>query len=241
MLQRIKSNDVHTDIYFCIHHYTGRLTAWERGANFVVNHAMRFGDVLNAAQVIPVEPDSFPRRCIRAEQDPEILLRRVLPHSDRDQIQALADDIRANKRGLLERWAKKKKPHEPQVHAEINIAHHFYFKDLAFAFGDRYIGCSKPPCYCCHLLLDRHPGQFTMRQTSKNAWLSWSPGIPFVEIQEGGADNSGLQDDRLVAAVRGVSQRLHQDIVEALSRQQTLRGNKFDSTNGETLSVLVRR
>lgn len=226
---------------FRICHYIGRLTAWERSANFVTSHAAHFEAVLRTAIVLPVMPPSPSRRSIQVMTDVEMLLRRVLQLEDRRQLRTLASSLRTNGRNLLEKWARKTTQQVPCVHAEINVAHHFYFHHLESTYADRYIGCSKPPCYCCQLLLDEHPGQFRMRHTSNNAWLQWSPGIPFIGSEGGRADSGVAGDDRLVAAVQRVSERLLQDIVEVVSRQQTLRGSKFDSTNGETLSVLVRR
>jgi hypothetical protein len=69
----------------------------------------------------------------------------------------------------------------PKVHAETLIMEHFYFNQLHFFENDRYIGCSKPSCYCCDLYLRNHPGNFVARPSHGNVWVKWCP--PF-EVDE---------------------------------------------------------
>lgn len=45
----------------------------------------------------------------------------------------------------------------PNVHAEIRVLEHFHENSLRFAGNDRFIGCSKPACYCCQLYIQHHP------------------------------------------------------------------------------------
>jgi OTT_1508-like deaminase len=37
----------------------------------------------------------------------------------------------------------------PRVHAELILLEHFYANNYQYVDGDKYIGCSKPACYCC--------------------------------------------------------------------------------------------
>lgn len=46
---------------------------------------------------------------------------------------------------------------KPIVHAEIRVLEYFYGNDLVFAGKDRFIGCSRPACYCCQLYIQHHP------------------------------------------------------------------------------------
>lgn len=63
----------------------------------------------------------------------------------------------------------------PRVHAELLVLDHFYSNDLSFAGSDRYIGCSKPACYCCSLYIQHHPGNFVRPKSHQRLYLSWKP------------------------------------------------------------------
>jgi hypothetical protein len=39
----------------------------------------------------------------------------------------------------------------PRVQAELILLEHLYVHEYQFVDGDKYIGCSKPACYCCYL------------------------------------------------------------------------------------------
>ena len=70
----------------------------------------------------------------------------------------------------------------PKVHAETLMVEHFYFNQLHFFGNDRYIGCSKPSCYCCDLYLRNHPGNFEARPSHGNVWVKWC--LPFEADEE---------------------------------------------------------
>ncbi|KAI0439825.1 hypothetical protein F4803DRAFT_553696 [Xylaria telfairii] len=62
---------------------------------------------------------------------------------------------------------------KPLVHAEIQVLEYFYSAQLRYFADARYIGCSKPACYCCHLYISHHPARIVEPQTSKKLYLNW--------------------------------------------------------------------
>ncbi|KAI0453611.1 hypothetical protein F5B21DRAFT_276238 [Xylaria acuta] len=62
---------------------------------------------------------------------------------------------------------------KPLVHAEIQVLDYFYGAGLQYFDDARYIGCSKPACYCCHLYILHHPARCVEPQTSKKLYLNW--------------------------------------------------------------------
>lgn len=82
---------------------------------------------------------------------------------------------------LKEEYASKN--FKPRVHAEIQVLEHFW-KDRRFFDDDRYIGCSKPPCYCCHLYMQHHPAKCVVPQTSRKIYNTW--GLAALDSQDQG-------------------------------------------------------
>lgn len=64
---------------------------------------------------------------------------------------------------------------KPVVHAEIRVLEYFYENRLEFADNDRFIGCSKPSCYCCQLYFQHHPLRCVKPDGHHNVWLNWGP------------------------------------------------------------------
>ncbi|TVY82417.1 hypothetical protein LSUE1_G005846 [Lachnellula suecica] len=61
----------------------------------------------------------------------------------------------------------------PRVHAELTLLNHFWAQNLEFVDADRYIGCSKPACYCCYHYIQAHPGRFILPPSHNSIYLNW--------------------------------------------------------------------
>ncbi|KAE9380971.1 hypothetical protein N431DRAFT_363089, partial [Stipitochalara longipes BDJ] len=61
----------------------------------------------------------------------------------------------------------------PRVHAELNLLEYFHIKRLPFVDDDRFIGCSKPACYCCYHYISHHPGGFVRPSSHGIRYLNW--------------------------------------------------------------------
>ena len=121
---------------------------------------------------------------------------------------------------------------QPRVHAEIPMLKHFApgpspartgpkqergspprrrgpRRPRRFAFDDRYIACSKPPCFACALYRDVCHAGVAMRPGHGNVWLAWS--LP-CEPGGGGADDPGRHDSRrpsrLLDATRNIDRMI---------------------------------
>lgn len=73
----------------------------------------------------------------------------------------------------IERWASIEC--STIVHAELITLDHFYRYNLPFAHGKRYIGCSKPSCFCCAIYMANHPLKPIKRPSHNNVWVKWAP------------------------------------------------------------------
>ncbi|KAF4626908.1 hypothetical protein G7Y89_g11247 [Cudoniella acicularis] len=67
------------------------------------------------------------------------------------------------------------KDFRPRVHAELNLLEYFHMNRLPFVDDDRFIGCSKPACYCCYHYISLHPGGFVRPSSHGIRYLNWRP------------------------------------------------------------------
>jgi hypothetical protein len=119
---------------------------------------------------------------------------------------------------------------KPIVHAEIQILEYFYRNELHFMDGDRYISCSKPACYCCHLYIRYHPLGVVEPGTHKKIYPNWGP--PLLPL---GDNDPGFRDQRDVLnhMVRSIR-------IDALAQVHLCASSPAfhpDSTTGITVSV----
>jgi hypothetical protein len=64
---------------------------------------------------------------------------------------------------------------KPVVHSEIMVLEHFHSQHFQYVDDDRYIGCSKLACYCCHLYMTHHSSRCVIPQSHQDIWVKWSP------------------------------------------------------------------
>ncbi|PIA97955.1 hypothetical protein CB0940_05371 [Cercospora beticola] len=163
----------HDTLWTHLRHRIGRLGSFKRASRFLAKNAPKFADIIRDAKVKLVDSQPRVRTPISVGPDLETLLTRVCAWLKQEAILAQA----TKKLETAENKLKSLREHTlmPIVHAEILILNHFFTKDLRFVNDDRYIGCSKPSCYCCSLYFDAHPGNFVQRPCHGNAYVKWSP------------------------------------------------------------------
>ncbi|ERS97852.1 hypothetical protein HMPREF1624_06023 [Sporothrix schenckii ATCC 58251] len=80
----------------------------------------------------------------------------------------------------------------PRVHAEVQVLEHFHAQRLVWADnGDRYIGCSKAACYCCHLYFRHHPLRPVVPDCHNKVYLKWGP-----PLLVGGVAHPGFKEQQ---------------------------------------------
>ncbi|TLS24270.1 hypothetical protein PpBr36_09083 [Pyricularia pennisetigena] len=83
--------------------------------------------------------------------------------------------------GILKTIKERNNLNKPCVHAEILVLEHFWVDNRTFAFGDRFIGCSKPACYCCKRCIEGHPMGCVVPDSHEKFYPNWSPPLLGVE------------------------------------------------------------
>ncbi|KAI0539331.1 hypothetical protein GGR58DRAFT_524647 [Xylaria digitata] len=112
----------------------------------------------------------------RAEPDIHIdnIMVRMLPCGGFDARYKEAAAIMNQRFNIVTRFKAKYDDNNfnPLMHAEIQVLEHFWGQRQFFN-DERYIGCSKPACYCCHLYMQHHPSKCVVPQTSRKVYVNW--------------------------------------------------------------------
>lgn len=217
------------DSWFQIHHYLARLGSWFRAAYSVVRLSHRFSDILAHFSVRHVRASlRLDCRPLDFEADPQIVLNRVFPNYKDTSILSNALCRIQGARKLAERYQLR--PPIPRPHAESKILNHFFLHGFEFVKGDRYVGCSKPSCYCCRQYFRCHPAQAHIGRTHNNVWIKWS--LPSSLIRDHGeVDRESLRMMRLM------TDTIRNEIMALIVADGTPMVAMFDSTTGLTVST----
>ncbi|KAI0126794.1 hypothetical protein BJ170DRAFT_596365 [Xylariales sp. AK1849] len=163
-----------------LRHRLGRLAHHIRASEQVITDSTRLQTFFDEFVVCPIpvlpsvarpEPDNHTtlhgilNRMISSDDD-SVLSNYVESLTDMDQKLKILERIKGQYRD---------EKFKPCVHAEIQVLEHFYKEKLQYAQGDRYIGCSKPACFSCHLYIRIHPAGCVAPQTHQNIYLNWGP------------------------------------------------------------------
>ena len=214
-----------------IRHYIGRLGSYHAAAMTVVASADKMSGTIQVADVDWIEASTSMAHTKRfkLKHDLATLVAKVCPRLS--HFEGRKEEVRSRLTGaeaLLHEFQTNYQT--PVVHAEAAIAHHFYTKRLKFAHGIRYIGCSKPSCYCCDLYFSCHPGGFIRRPCSGRAWLRWDLPRSRMPRSEETSRNISIIRDMLIA--------MYGDLDNDIDGKRYGIRAEFDSTTGMSIPKL---
>lgn len=167
-----------SNIWSSLRHYLGRLAWFVKAVKFVVRVAQTtqlFSKPYRVQPIQGIKRYSRSRKIDTSEFSAIVDRMFVAPASGQmQQFLDGADDIR-----LPDAFTAKFNEANPrsQVHAEIMVLEYFYANRLEFLGDDRYIGCSKPSCYCCQWYMFFHEMKIQPRPSHYNVWSKWSPAV----------------------------------------------------------------
>lgn len=225
-----------------IRHYIGRLGSWIKAVRILFQCALRFPQRIENAQVKVIDPCGLvdqPNKDHLTGIDGAI--RRMVParHESlaKDLIRALADiDLFAS---INNRFCENYLGVRPRPHAELLVLEHFHQNNFEFVGDDRYIGCSKPSCYCCHLYMQQHPGGFTPRPCHGNLWINWAPPIPLPSVDPTQTTKSRPQEHHTFKMIQEMIPRIRQDLQDQVLSKRPKRTKLPDSTTGMSSVMLM--
>lgn len=89
--------------------------------------------------------------------------------------------------GLIQALSHYSQKGFTEVHPELLVINYFdALSDGGFIDErDKYIGCTKPSCYLCHLFISYHPARYSMIRSNSRICLNWR--LPDISHREGNA------------------------------------------------------
>ena len=231
-------------IWSDIRHYIGKLGAWDKATRILILGAQKFPQRIENAQVEIIRPDgpaNVPN--ITHITDLPGIVRRMLPADQatlgEELEQVLADtDMVAH---IQSRFREEYTNIKPRPHAELLVLEHFHRNGFDFVSGDKYIGCSKPSCYCCHAYMQCHPGGFTPRPCHGNLWINWAPPIP-LPVSASGNNPQGRrvrpQEHHTFQMLQNMLVQIRQDLQDQILSRRPRRKKLPDSSTG--ISSVIR-
>ncbi|KAI1813515.1 hypothetical protein GGS20DRAFT_586459 [Poronia punctata] len=170
-------------------HRLGRLSHHIRAPNQIVEDVSACDQLRNVLDEFDVQSIEQQPVVTRPDAESDISIRgimnRMLPKgvllSEPEYMEAA--ELMNSRHQIVEKFRKfyDDKDFKPVIHAEIQVLEHFWDRQpqkrrrfLGGILGeDRYIGCSKSACYCCHLYIASHPAACVVPQTSRKAYINW--------------------------------------------------------------------
>jgi len=222
-----------------LRHYIGRLGSHVKAAKTLVAAAMRFPAFFDDFE-IEYLPSSKP-----AESPPLMdklttldgIINRMLKNENTSKVpfyQKALNDMDTKFEIYQKLIDKYKNPtFLPRVHAELILLEHFYSGEYDFVDGDKYIGCSKPACYCCYHYISAHPGNFVRPASHNKTYLAWRP----PDIVDDDAEESAMKRRRDI--INKMLENIRVDVLKQIEKQSGRRHTHPDSTTGITPSVAV--
>ena len=218
-----------------LRHYIGRLGSWSRASKVLLRAAKLFPNLLHDFRVeYLVSPPPIAAPSADAKTNLDNALGRMIPKAENQLLHDVREavntftvmDISAD---FIAKYTDGN--FKPRIHAELLLLEHFYHRNLRFIENDRYIGCSKPSCYCCDLYMKCHPGDIVTRACHGNLWINWRAPIPPVDNDEQARKHTAKMLNEMVKTVR-------RDAIGQLLSKQPRRRRVPDSTTGISPSIL---
>jgi OTT_1508-like deaminase len=218
-----------------IRHYVGRLRSWPRSAESLVRVARRHPRLVSgfSCEIVPTpSPMRLPSPDEKTSLDS--MLRRMVDRSETERVEKLQDILKCIRQFDIEASFKKQyadKSLNLRIHSEVLILEHFYVDGRNFMNNDRYIGCSKPSCYCCDLYIRYHPGRFEHRACHGNLWTNWALPVDIRSEPASSMHAKKILDDMI--------KQVRRDLLHQIESKQPQRRRWPDSTTGMSGSILV--
>ena len=199
-----------------LRHHIGRLGSWAKSAESIVRvgRNKNFRRLLKSLDCHAVpQPEPLSLRIVDPEENYRQLLQRAFPELDIDRLQERFDICTRNGASIRKSIGElRENDPQPFIHAEMSILEHFLSSKRVF-YHDKYIACSKPPCYCCELYGSIRNSNIEMQPAHGNAYPKWFP--PYQQIQ-GDSQLNSVQDRVLMHMIEHMKRVVHEQLVRGV-------------------------
>ncbi|KEF61551.1 uncharacterized protein A1O9_03118 [Exophiala aquamarina CBS 119918] len=222
-------------------HYIGRIAAHVKNVKVLLAAAQRLPQLVLKPEIIPIKnPPSIVLPAPRGSSlKLDSIANRMVPSSQSQLLSELRSSLQTLDRlfsieNTFRRAYLEKNP-RARVHAELIVLEYFYERSATLEHwdNDRFIGCSKPACYCCSLYFQEHPADVEPPSTHQRIYLNWLPPTNLPGVEDPSSRLATLEKKMLNAMV----QRIRIRTIEQIRSQTGRRQKQYDSTTGETYST----
>ncbi|OJD23884.1 hypothetical protein ACJ73_04760 [Blastomyces percursus] len=132
-------------------------------------------------EVKPISPSPLVPICLPPKKSSvEGIIGRMIP--DEPEQKPIKDRLKQRRLGGLDEITQEinaLRSAKTQTHAELLLIDYIEQHEEIRETNDKYIGCSKPACYLCHLYIRHHPGNYALPDTSNKLYVKWR--IPDID------------------------------------------------------------
>ena len=213
-----------------VRHYVGRIGAYIRIAERLTELAPVLCTTFASFKVrwLETPPSQLP-----PQPDAKLALSsvagRMIPSHEQEQLERCRErlELMNQKFNLEDRFVDAfcDDSFRPRVHAELAVLEHFHGNSFSFFASDRFIGCSKPACYCCALYINKHPGNFETPASHRKIYINWLAPEPAGKTLENAPNH---QQDMLNSIVK----KIRQDVLDQIFGRSQPYPYQPDSTTG---------
>jgi hypothetical protein len=136
----------------------------------------------------------------------------------------------------ISKFLARERSAKTRVHAELLLMDHLERNGCTFLDGcEKYIGCSKPACYLCHMYITHHPSHYVLPASHNKVYINWR--LPDIFNQDVGCVALlAIQESILLKMIESVRRDLYAEM-----RSRTMRPPYHaDSTTGITSTLESR-
>lgn len=224
-----------------VKHFVGRLAFHVKTIDVLMVAAVRLPSLFLDPEIEPVKgpPEQIQAPALRQQTRLGGIVNRMVRPGDREMLAELNTRLAVLDRTFqvedLVRRTYEEKRIEPRVHAELILLEYYYkhYADLELFENDRYIGTSKPACYCCSLYLREHPAAFEQSASHQRIYLNWLP----PATSASGPGSACLLAAHSQKMLNRMTELIRTRTIEQIRTQSGRRPKNFDSTTGETIST----
>ena len=221
--------------WYLVWHYIGRLGCWFGKCRQLALAVYQFPQLVDGATCeFLALPKEMELPVDQSKADLSSALKRMLPADQQHFVGPIHEQLSGLREFAIPEAFRKnitKTGLKGQVHAEVFLLEHFYFNKFEFLVREKYIGCSKPSCYCCSLYLRYHPANVIMRPAHNNVYLKWIPPL-MSQLDKGQVRKHNLD------IMNSMNAYIRRDVKEDIDLRLPRRDRAPDSTTGiDSLAV----
>ena len=210
-------------------HYIGRLGCWFGKCQQLALTVYQFPQLLDGATCeFLALPKDMKLPVDHSKADLSSALKRMLPATQQQLVASIYEQLSGLRTfdipGVFRENITKDRL-TGRVHAEVFLLEHFFLNKFQFWMREKYVGCSKPSCYCCSLYMRYHPGNVVMRPAHNNVYLTWIP--PLISRM----DEEQVRKHNL-DIMNSMNAYIRRDVREEIDQRLPHREKAPDSTTG---------